>query len=267
MDVEKYIASGVLELYLTGTLSEEENFEVYQNALKHPKIKEEIWSIEAAIFELSKSVFPEISRKKGFTDLKDRIGESEAEQLPKKRFNWRPYASSALIVLFALGLIWSVSEVSQLTSDLNTIDQQNQVLHSQIAELSDSLVKSNELVALIKSENTLIIPLSGQPLSSTANAKLYWNKEEGKITIDAQGLPAPPDGFVYQVWSLKSDSFSLSSVGALDNFLATKNKFFVLNSPNVHETETFGISLAPVAGGVTPTAEQFVVLGSISPSS
>jgi hypothetical protein len=55
MDVNKYITSGILELYVAGTLTEEENLEVSQNAEQYPEIKKEILSIEAAILALSKS--------------------------------------------------------------------------------------------------------------------------------------------------------------------------------------------------------------------
>ncbi len=266
MDVEKYISSGVLELYLAGTLLEEENLEVYQNAMEHPKIKEEIWSIEAAIFELSKSVFPEISTKYGFNDLKDRIGKGEAVQLPKKRINWSIYGSWAAAVLFAIGLLWFASKVSQLKSDINIIDRQNQVLQYQIAEVRDSLAKSYELLYIIRGKNMLVIPLDGQKVSPTSNAIVYWNKEEKKIYVDAQGLPYPPDGFVYQVWSLKLDPLTPTSVGLLHDFLEAKHKIFALDNPKVYESEAFGITLEPEGGSKTPTLERLYTLGTVSSS-
>ncbi|HAI41988.1 MAG TPA: anti-sigma factor, partial [Maribacter sp.] len=39
MDVEKYIASGILELYVAGTLSEKENLEIANYAKVYPEIK------------------------------------------------------------------------------------------------------------------------------------------------------------------------------------------------------------------------------------
>lgn len=264
MDVEEYIASGVLELYLTGTLLEEENFEVYQNALKYPEIKEEIWAIEAAIRELSKSVFPELPKKFGFDDLKNRIGESEVEQLPKKRFNRGTYASRAATVLFALGLLWSASEVSSKNSDIDLIDQQNQVLHHQIAELRDSLAKSNELLQLLKGRNVSALSLGGQRVSPDSHALVYSNKEKKKIYIDAQGLPPPPHGFVYQVWSFNANAVTPKSLGFLYDFLEVELKIFELDNPSPSKSEVFGITLELKGGRKTPTLEKLYVLGSNS---
>ena len=58
MDVEKYIASGILELYVAGTLSEKENLEIANYAKEYPEIKKEIEEIEASILELSRKASP-----------------------------------------------------------------------------------------------------------------------------------------------------------------------------------------------------------------
>lgn len=264
MDIEKYISSGVLELYLTGTLTEEENWEVYQNALDHPRIKEEIVSIEAAIFELSRSVSPKISRKKGFDDLKNRIGQGESVQSSEKTINWNVYGTVAAAVLLVVGLLLSLNKISQLKSNINSIDQQNQVLQFQMVEIEDSLAKSKELLTTLRNENTLVIPLIGQEVSPNSMAKVYWNKEQQKLFIDAQGLPKPPDGFIYQVWSLQLNPFTPTSLGILDGFLIDENEVFALENLNITETEAFGITLEPEGGSETTTLGQLYVLGASS---
>lgn len=264
MDVEKYISSGVLELYLTGTLTEEENWEVYQNALEHPKVSEEIVSIEAAIFELSKSISPSFLRKKGFDDLKNRIGEGELVQSSKKRIDWGPYRAWTLVILFAVGLVISLTKVSRLKSDIDSIDRLNQVFQLQIVELEDSFVKSKELLNTVMDENTLVVPLEGQEVLPASMAKLYWNKERQKLFIDAKGLPDLPKGFEYQVWSLELDPFAPTSLGSLEDFLKNKDRIFVLESSNINESEAFGITLEPEGGSQTTTLAKLYLLGTIS---
>jgi hypothetical protein len=38
------------------------------------------------------------------------------------------------------------------------------------------------------------------------------------VYVDASGLPEPPEGMVYQVWALKLDPLTPTSIGLLENF-------------------------------------------------
>ncbi len=53
MDIKEYIASGVLEQYVLGTISEQELLAVEQMAANHPEIKEEILSISYVLEKLA----------------------------------------------------------------------------------------------------------------------------------------------------------------------------------------------------------------------
>ena len=61
MNTREYIASGTLELYVFGKLSEEENRNVQEMANEFPEVKQEIESIEQAVINLSYSVAPNLS--------------------------------------------------------------------------------------------------------------------------------------------------------------------------------------------------------------
>ncbi|MFT4831298.1 MAG: hypothetical protein ACI815_000945 [Psychroserpens sp.] len=63
-----------------------------------------------------------------------------------------------------------------------------------------------------------VIALVGQTVSPTSHAKANWNKGEQKVFIDAQGLPEPSDGMVYQVWSLKLSPLTHTSMSLLEDF-------------------------------------------------
>jgi hypothetical protein len=56
---------------------------------------------------------------------------------------------------------------------------------------------------------------------------LYWNKETEVVYIDAAGLPEPPKGMVYQVWALKLNPLTPTSIGLLDNFDKTTAEFLL----------------------------------------
>jgi anti-sigma-K factor RskA len=147
---------------------------------------------------------------------------------------------------------------------LELVESQNQQLEQQIAESNSSLEKSRELLNTLRDQNILVIPLGGQQVSPDSYAKAYWNKQEEKVFIDAKGLPEPPDGFVYQVWSLKLSPLTPTSMGLLEDFTEDENKVFALNNPN--NSEAFGITLEPAGGSETPTLEQLYALGAVASS-
>ena len=70
MDTKAYISSGILELYVSGQLSDQENEEVYQHIQQHPELLHEVLQIEAAFIKLSEAVSP---RSADFETLKQKL--------------------------------------------------------------------------------------------------------------------------------------------------------------------------------------------------
>lgn len=264
MDVEKYIASGILELYVAGTLSEKENLEIANYAKEYPEIKKEIEEIEASILELSRKASP--GYHYSFKALMNRInGEVKVVDMNEKRSTpFLSYMGWAASVLLAVGLFWMYQQNQDLKSNIEVVEKQNLDLEQQIADTDSSLEQTQELLNTLRDKNISVIPLGGQDVSPNSYAKAYWNKQEEKVFIDAKGLPEPPDGFVYQVWSLKLSPLTPTSMGLLEDFATDENKVFALNNPN--ESEAFGITLEPAGGSESPTLEQLYTLGVVNAS-
>lgn len=265
MNVEAYIASGILELYVAGLLSEKENREVHEYANQYPEIQKEILAIEEAVMSLAQRSSPGLPH--GFDLVRERIKidqQTKVVDLRQKDINWSWYVGWAASILLAMGLFWMYTQNQQLQLELETVKIENQTLETQIAEANESLEKSKELLATLRGRNISVIPLGGQEVSPEAYAKVYWNQEAQEVYIDAQGLPEPPDGFVYQVWSLKMSPLTPTSIGLLADFAADDNKVFALNNPN--DSEAFGITLEPAGGSETPNLDQLYALGAVSSS-
>ena len=266
MDVQEYIASGILELYVAGQLSEEENLEVHGHALEHPEIMKEIEEIESAILALGKTVSPGLPHN--FEIIREMIGiqrETKVVELKGNDINWSWYMGWAASVLLAIGLFWLYTQNQELKSEIQVVENEKRSLEQQITDANTSLYDTQELLNTIRDKNITVVPMGGQEVSPTSYAKAYWNRSEQKVLIDAQGLPEPPDGFVYQVWSLKLSPLTPTSVGLLEDFTTDENKVFALNNPNDNGSEAFGITLEPAGGSESPTLEQLYTLGAVSP--
>ncbi|WP_375326130.1 anti-sigma factor domain-containing protein [Flagellimonas sp. GZD32] len=264
MDVKEYIASGILELYVAGALSPEENLEVQHYALQHPEIQQEIEAIEKAVLELTKTTSPKIP-KNGFAnilaEIEDVIPFTPEATKRKSTSSWTTYLGWAASILLAIGLFWMYTENSKLKSEIEMSNQEKESLEDVLSNTREEITIKENLLQEIRDKNVNVIALGGQAVSPTSYAKAYWNKEEKKVIIDAQGLPEPPDGFTYQVWSLKLNPLTPTSLGLLSDFASVDSKLFTLN--NANESEAFGITLEPEGGSESPTLEQLYTLGAV----
>lgn len=61
MDVDQYISSGILELYIAGALREDESIEVFRNINKYSKVKVEVNRIEKTFIDIAVNIAPKIN--------------------------------------------------------------------------------------------------------------------------------------------------------------------------------------------------------------
>ncbi|GGD03333.1 anti-sigma factor [Hyunsoonleella pacifica] len=262
MDINAYIASGILELYVAGTLSEKENEEVYTLMQKHPEILQEVLEIESAVVKLTASV-SQSSNTHILKEVQEKLnlntGTSKVIPINKTKYNWVTYTGWAASIILGVGLLWTTQQNNQLKSDIKISETQQSILEQHIENSKNSLAEANTLISVLRDDNILQVPLAGQGNFSNTFAKVYWDKASQRIFLDAQGLPAPPEGKVYQVWSLKLSPLTPTSLGIIDDFMTDTNKIFEID--NANESEAFGITLEPKGGSDSPTMEQLYTLG------
>lgn len=263
MDSNEYIESGILELYVAGLLSEKENREVAAYADTYPEIKAEILAIEEAILGLSREAAPGF--RPSFETLLKSLRENDDKgviSLAQPRNTRWTYIGWAASFVLAVGVTYLFLQNRELNSKIQLAESEMFLMEQQIAEAESSLENSEQLLNTIRDKNVIVVPLGGQNVSPDSYAKAYWNKEESQLFIDAKGLPAPPEGMTYQVWSLKLDPLSPTSVGLLEDFADDENGIFALSNPN--QSQAFGITLEPAGGSESPTLEQLYVLGKVT---
>lgn len=259
MNIKEYIASGILELYVAGSLSEKENEEVHAAIIENPELLKEVLSIENAVVKLT--AFAKKDAAYSFNSIKNQlnIGTQKVVSISKPKTNWAQYSGWAAAVLVGSMLVWSVSQNNNLKEQIATEKEQ---LEEQIDKASNSLAEAEKLITIFRDKDIISVPLAGQKVSPNSYAKVYWDKKTNAIYLDAKGLPEPPKGKVYQVWSLKLSPLTPTSLGTIDTFTADNNKIFTIN--NANESEAFGITLEPEGGSESPTLEQLYTLGAVA---
>ena len=261
MDINAYIESGILELYVAGKLSETENQEIYELLQQHPKLLQEVIEIEEAVLKLTAAVSP---RAKGFESVKAQLDAADTKvvQLPPRQTNWISYTGWAASILLAAGLFWTFNQNTDLEQQLQTADIENQYLETQIEDARTDLAATKNLLNVIRDKDIIAVPLGGQGDFASSFAKVYWNKADNTIYLDAEGLPNAPEGKVWQVWSLTLNPLTPTSLGTIDDFNTDDNKIFTI--ANANESQAFGITLEPEGGSDGPTMEQLYTLGVVA---
>lgn len=265
MNIKEYIASGILELYIAGVLPEQEMQEVYRYALEHQEIYDEIIKIEDAIVKLTKTAAPKRATVL-FDDIKKKLStdNNKIEVIPitKSKNNWFAYSGWAASLLLLVGLAYFLNKNNNLEQQLDTITNTTKDLKKQIELANEDLANTTKLNTILRANDIIKIPLTGQTVSPNSYANVYWDKKTNQIYLDAQGLPEPPKGKVYQVWSLKLNPLTPTDLGIVANFSENKSKVFEIK--NTNESQAFGITLEPEGGSKSPTLEQLYTLGVVN---
>ena len=262
MEAQEYIESGILELYVYGLLSEKENLEIAELAKKAPEVDQEIISIEKAIIALSSSFSP-FHSVENFEKIKARLELKHGKVVElKPTSNWSQYVGWAAAVLLLLGLGYQTLELTKTKEAISTVGNEKNKIQREYAFLDQQNKQTEKNLSIVRDIKNTGVTLGGQAVSPASFAKVYWNKQTKTTYIDAAGLPDPPKGMVYQVWSLKlSPVLTPTSIGLLDDFEGNKQKIFAVSQTD--SAEAFGITLEPAGGSLTPTMEQLYTLGKV----
>lgn len=262
MDTKEYIESGILELYVYGLLSEAENIEVSLMAKKHKDIENEIISIEKAIVNLSTSFSPFLSAE-NFEKIKAKLDLKYSKVVTMKpQKNWSQYVGWAAAAVLLAGIGYQYTQLNDTQNQVVSAEKEKTNLQDSVANLELKNKQTLTALTIIRDVKNTVINLGGQAVSPKSSAKIYWNKETEVVYVDASGLPEPPEGMVYQIWSLKLlPQLTPTSIGLLSDFSGNKEKIFAVEKTG--DAEAFGITLEPAGGSKSPTMEQLYTLGKV----
>ncbi|MFT5890057.1 MAG: anti-sigma-K factor RskA [Dokdonia sp.] len=264
IDLQAYIDSGVLELYVYGTLSEAESVEVSRLVALHPELKAEVEKIEAALQQLTSAAAP--YTPSNFETVRANIQSKDEDgviPLSRKRIPTATYLGWAAAVLLLVAIGYQFAENQKLEEKITTIEREQILQEGKTLMAEEGLQKTEALLDVLRDKDVIAVPLGAQAIAPEAYASIYWDKETEKAYVDVRGLPIPPKGKVYQLWSLTLDPLTPTSMAVLDQYDTEGSQLFEIENPNA--SEAFGITLEPEGGSASPTLEQLYVLGVVEP--
>lgn len=279
MNVNEYIASGTLELYVAGVLSEAEAREVEQMAEKYPEVAKEIAAIEERYLRyaeghavepskgLKASVMAAIESDEPSEGMHE--GPAQGSDLPRHRIRDRqkvtlwPYklALAASIILLIVSGYYNFhiySKYKDTRESLISLRQEKQKIASKLNKARDTLKETKTRFNTLFSGNTRFVSLKGVKGHEDNEVHVFWNPHRKHVFLRIQNLPASPHGKQYQLWAISGDD--IRSAGVFDCEQAKKR---LTEMKMVDQADAFAITLEPEGGSQSPTLEQMYVKGKI----
>jgi anti-sigma-K factor RskA len=278
VDIQAYISSGKLELFVLGELTEREREEVVALAKQYPEIQEELNQIEGALFNFDNSAAqmpPAELKARIMDDLGDerasgKATTSSAESLepqanaPHKEVKitrWRGYAvaasvvaviSTALAIFFALRY-YDVEERFTVLLEQNAILaedlQSNQVRLDNLDTQLDKLLGGNFERVFMKGE--------GLPMQEDARVDVFWDRSTEEVLLSVDNLASLDEERDYQLWAIGPD-------GPIGLGLVNPQERLTLQQMQaISQADAFAITIEPKGGSQSPTLEHLVVLGEV----
>jgi len=265
VNIKEYIESGILEAYVLGSLSQEEQERVAADIARYPELAEEIAAIEDTMWLMAQAGAEEPP-----AELKGKIWAQVDNTIPGKismpvspktipltrQLSWQRAAvwialTGSVLVNF---ILWSQRNNTQEAQV--AVKAQLDTMQHQLAALQTSTQKQAEMLA-DSGMKTVVMQsmLPGHPMAAT----VYWNKTNGDAYLAMQKLPMPDKGKQYQMWVIQDGK--PVSMGVIDNHLLKTPTVSKLPM-EVKNGQAFAISLEKEGGNPTPT--EVYVLGKIS---
>jgi anti-sigma-K factor RskA len=271
VDINAYINSGILELYVLDRLAPDERRQVELYAEQYPEVRQEISDIELALEEyalLQGSQTPPAPRvlEAVLATLPTQTTATKPTTTPKTTAppptsgtpNIALWVLALLLALALAGLVYFMLQSQQKDADVSELQDRFSILEQECDLIRQRSQQNEQQVAILSDVNTQDILLAGSENAPDSRAVVFYNPSTAEVLFSAANLPAPPAGKQYQLWAINDDG--PQDLGVLDRNLDSNR---LLDVPFVPNTNAFAITLEDEGGKAAPDLTQLQVIGEV----
>jgi anti-sigma-K factor RskA len=278
VDTTAYIQSGIIESYVLGLSSPEENAEIELYVEQYPEISH---AITAFATSLEKEAFanaippPASVRQNVMHALENEFSTEDHEQQSylkiasinsnaknqepvKKIFAWKMMAAASIVLLIASAALnfhyyekytTAAQQNESLLAERNTMQANIQVYKTSISQFESA-------AAMMANPDMIMVKMDGQGSNDESMATVFWDTKTKDVYLMPNKLPAASAGKQYQLWAMVEGQ-------PVDAGLMNYNCVGVCKLKNIPHAQAFAITLEDEGGSPTPTLSQLFVLGKV----
>lgn len=258
MNIEEYIASGILELYALGELSGSEKAEVEQMCEVHEDIRAELDLIESTMGALANhlAITPPANLKDKIKDQLE-IGNTSAKEVKmtveRSSTNFAVAASISIAMLASALAFYFYGQWQSAEDQLAVMIAQNQEVADNYQFVNQRLKSLETDVEILGNPNFSRVAMNGTENSPEALATVYWNSNTQDVYLKIQNLKNLTQDQQYQLWAIV-DGVPVD-MGVFDNGSD------LLKMKSVASAAAFAVTIEPRGGSKDPSLETMQVVG------
>lgn len=260
MDIKAYISSGILEQYVLGKLSPQEEAEVEQKAEQHPEIRQELDAIEVALEEYAllhgrmpppgvlSAILQRLHAERGLPG-----------RASGRRLRLLGYAAGLLLVAALAILLAFYQKNKQQAAAITSLNQQMDTIQQSCDSVQAIAQRLENMLDFVRQPATRAIAMESTGLSPDAVATVFYNPETQRSLIGVGQLPTPNSDKQYQLWAITG-----AGPVSMGVFELTEAGQPLQEVSFVSDAQAFAVTLENRGGSPVPTLDQMYVLGNNS---
>jgi anti-sigma-K factor RskA len=253
MDINNYISSGIIEMYVMGICSPEEKAEMELLRHKYPELNKAVVQFET---ELENNLLQNATNPGAVADdkilqslkaLQTPVIDINTSQTKIKKISWLKPVAAAAMLLFIASSIFNYS-----------LYKKTKAQELALSEVKNITTLPETDYVILKNPGITPVAMYGVAPHNICRCTMFWDKKTGKAYIMIHHLVPSSAERKYQLWAMVNDK--PVSVGMVHDEI--RGRFIEIQ--NVPEGATaFKVTLENASGANTPTEEQTYLYGKI----
>lgn len=274
MNIQEYISSGIVESYVLGLASPEEQLEFEQRCSTSAELRQakEAFELSLEQYALDNAVLPPGNLKEKIrNDLNLPASTATPVHAQSDYKNIRPLtpvrsisfakflaAASIILLIGSTGLNFyfyhqyksSAATVQELIATNQQLADNRDLMQTKLKQYEGSFDK-------IKDPNMDVVSMKGLPIAPQSLTTVYWDKQTKDVYLLINSLPQPAADKQYQLWAIVDKKPVSAGLVTAEGYTR------LIKMKNIPNAQAFAITLEKKGGSATPDLKAMYVMGKI----